>query len=114
MASRQSLLNTRVKVYEENDINSPRAKTETTSNYDRLDAEENERLVESRKGTIESARQSEPSQVAGKEEEQKEMQGDAQEYDSWLTWTRPQAEEMLKVEQVEVQKRANYRLGILD
>ena len=59
MVSKQSMIfNSRIKVYEDKDINSPRAKTETASNYDKLDLEENERVVESRKGTIESERKS--------------------------------------------------------
>ena len=69
MLSRASALNPRAKVYEDADIDSPRAKTETASNYDRLDLEENDRMVESRKGTIESS-----SQAAGEDaaEERKE------------------------------------------
>ena len=96
MLSRTSPLNPRVKVYEDVDIHSPRAKTETASNYDRLDHEENDRMVESRKGTIESEKPS------------------SSDYDAWLTWTRPQAAEMVQADAAEAQKRAHYRLAVLD
>ena len=56
MVSRVSISGAKLKIYDDIEINSPRAKTETASNFDKLDQEEQERLTENGKGTIESGK----------------------------------------------------------
>ena len=98
--SRASILGSRVKVYDDIEINSPRAKTETASNFDKLDQEEHERLTEGGKGTIESGKA--------------ESEGiDEKELEQWQQWDKAKAEEMAKKASHEVQKRAHYRLGVI-
>ena len=94
--SRASILGSKVKVYDDIEINSPRAKTETASNFDKLDMEEQQRH-----GTIESGKA--------------ESEGfDEKDLEQWQQWDKAKAEEMLKIDSTEVQKRANYRLGVIN
>ena len=98
---------------EPRDIESPR---KGTARSHVSEQQENQRIINSRKsGRPDTNPGSGKYASSDAEEYEDESEEDPTKptYDDWLTWTKDQAETMAKKDDVEAQKRANYRLGLI-
>ena len=100
---------------EPRDIESPR---KGTARSQVSEQQENQRIINSRK-SARSRPDTNPASGKFTSSDAEEYEEESEEdpfkptYDDWLTWTKEQAEEMAKKDDIEAQKRANYRLGLI-
>ena len=107
------------------DINSPRENE--GANDDQPEREENARIIQSRQSrkNVKSAASKIPTQpsaeiqpaaTAGDDEEEsyeEESEEEKIDYDGWLKWDEAKAQQMIASQDIEAQKRAHYRLGLI-